>query len=236
MRITEITGRELISAPTLPPIKGRPSVAGTILLKIVNQIDPDVEDWHIPPSGVEGAVAVHMHTQTAYKVFWARSAYTQFIQMVAKNRSKHWPRISAYKPNFNGGPWSVVRMEALHGMDDAYLGSHYLPEISYLIMASAKKHIGMHKNTMGIADEHLKALPNISRKLLGFIPAGNRAQTVIDAAQQAPDAWKQAVDQLLNFAKQTGHTFLDLHSGNFMNRDNGTLVITDPFVQFGDSD
>jgi hypothetical protein len=127
-------------------------------------------------------------------------------------------------------------MEALHGMDDVYLGSHYLPEISYLIMASAKKHIGMHKNTMGIADEHLKALPNISRKLLGFIPAGNRAQTVIDAAQQAPDAWKQAVDQLLNFAKQTGHTFLDLHSGNFMNRDNGTLVITDPFVQFGDSD
>jgi len=236
MRITEITGRELISAPTLPPIKGRPSVAGTILLKIVNQIDPDVEDWHIPPSGVEGAVAIHMHTQTAYKVFWAHSVYTQFIQMVGKNRSKHWPRISAYKPNFNGGPWSVVRMEALHGMDDAYLGSHYLPEISYLIMASAKKAIKIHNNTVSVAKEHLAALPNISRKLLGFIPAGSRAQTVIDAAQQAPDAWKQAVDQLLDFAKQTGHTFLDLHSGNFMNRDNGTLVITDPFVQFEESD
>ncbi len=236
MRINEITGRELISAPTPPPMRGKSSEAGTILLKIVNQIDPDVQDWHVPPPGVEGAVAIHIHTQTAYKVFWARSVYTQFIQMVSKSRSKHWPRISAYKPNYHGGPWSVVRMEALHGMEDAYLGQHYLPEISYLIMASAKKHITVPKSTISIADAHLKALPNISRKLLGFIPAGKRAQTVLDAAQQAPDAWKQAVDQLLNFAQQTGHTFIDLHSGNFMHRDNGTLVITDPFVQFDKSD
>jgi len=233
MRITEITGRELISAPTLPPIKGRPSVAGTILLKIVNQIDPDVEDWHIPPSGVEGAVAVHMHTQTAYKVFWAHSAYTQFIQMVGKNSNNpHWPKISAYKPNFHGGPWSVVRIEALHGMDDFYLGRHYLPEISYLIMASAKKDIRIHTNTVSVAQEYLAALPNIGRKLLGFIPAGTRAQTVDDASKEASESWKQAVDQLLDFAKQTGHTFLDLHSANFMNRSDGTLVITDPFVQF----
>lgn len=233
MRIQEIIGRREIKAPASPPRSGTPSEAGVILLKIVNQIDPDVEDWHVPPSGVEGAVAIHLETNTAYKVFWAQSVYTQFIRIVGKNTTNpHWPRISAYKPNFHGGPWSVVRMEALHSLDDAYLGNHYLPEISYLIMAAAKKDIRIHKGTISIANEYLKALPNIGRKWLGFIPAGVRAQTIEDAAKKAATSWIQAVDQLLSFAQQTGHSFLDLHSGNFMTRDDGTLVITDPFVRF----
>jgi hypothetical protein len=230
MLMNEITGRRLMKAPAAAPMPGEPSEAATILLKIANQIDPDESHWRLPPAGIEGAVAIR--GKVAYKVFDARSAYTDFIRMVRQHQDNpHWPRITSYKPSFHGGPWSVVRMEALEPVEDRQLGRQYLAEICFLIWTANRRNVRMHTATVSTASTYVTELPLVWRRILGF-PVGVRQQTIEDAATSAPASWRQAVGQLLGFARTTGHSYLDLHSGNFMRRADGTLVITDPFVRF----
>jgi len=232
MLINEITGRELLRAPATPPKPGEPSDAGAMLLKIANTIDPDETNWDLPEPGVEAAVAVRRGGH-AYKVFWADSEYTGFIRMVlADQENPHWPRISSYKPRFHKSQWSVVRMEPLAAVSEKELTQHHLNDICYLVWRAQNTGTKMHPATVSAAQSQVTDLPLVWKKIFGFIPVGIRMQTIKDAAQRASPTWRKAVEHLLRHARSTGHTFLDLHSGNFMKRTDGTLVITDPFVRF----
>lgn len=50
-----------------------------------------------------------------------------------------------------------------------------------------------------------------------------------DYCDLLPDSLDDAVKQLGNFAESYANAELDLHMGNFMQRQNGELVISDPF-------
>lgn len=181
--------------------------------------------WEVLGTGFNAAVAQHPHKPYVLKLFLNDLGYLKFIQFIESNNgNKHLPIINKTVKKIPGTRLSYVRMERLNPISEHYLWKKYLSDITYLGLLALKNDLLIAFSTQGNIIDALNA-QNINTSILRKV----KFDDVWAAFKSRPsDSWMDISEKLVDFADSNGIDMLDIHSQNFMLR-NQTLIITDPF-------
>lgn len=181
--------------------------------------------WEVLGTGLNAAVAQHPHKPYVLKLFLNDPGYLKFIQFIEANKgNKHLPVINKTVKKIPGTRLSYVRMERLNPISEHYLWKKYRSDITYLGLLALKNDLLISFSTQNNIIDSLNA-QNINTSILRKV----KFDDVWTAFKIRPtNSWMDISEKLVDFADSNGIDMLDIHSQNFMLR-NQTLVITDPF-------
>jgi hypothetical protein len=181
--------------------------------------------WEVLGTGLNAAVAQHPDKPYVLKLFESDLGYLKFIQFIEANKgNKHLPVINKTVKKIPGTRLSFVRMERLTPITEQDLWKNYLSDMTYIGLLAVKNDLLIAFSTQRNIVDALNAR-NINTTVLRKV----KFDDVWTAFKDKPTAsWMDISEKLVDFADSNGIDFLDIHSQNFMLRNN-TLVITDPF-------
>lgn len=181
--------------------------------------------WEVLGTGINAAVAQHPNKPYVLKLFESDLGYLKFIQFIESNKgNKHLPVINKTVKKIPGTRLSFVRMERLTPIREEDLWTRYFSDMAYLGLLAVKNDLLIAYSTVNNLSRKLNA-KNINTNILRKV----KFDDVWTAFNSRPSAsWMDISEKLVDFADGNSIAMLDIHSQNFMLR-NQTLIITDPF-------
>jgi hypothetical protein len=175
--------------------------------------------WKVLGTGFEATVAEKPGKPYVLKVFPKSSKYTQFVKFCQHHSdSPYLPRFSRYVRPVPHTTFSYVRMEKLKPVREGTLMNSYAEYLCAVdqVFKSQDREPTYWNHAM-------------SRWELDELPEKHGYTDVAACAQQAPEAWRELIEELVSLMQSENMKQFDLHPENMMLR-GSTLVITDPFV------
>lgn len=181
------------------------------------------EDLDLPilGQGAFGAVVQSQHPDRVYKIFENDPAYEAYLEFIHNNPNIHFPKIFKIKKltsffrryNIQKNKFSVIVIEKLYKVPE--------PKLSFTAEELANPYTELDSILWrlphgGSNHGQLNLEEVMNRNWDGWKPG--EMKSVRDAALAIRDS---------NVGQHTDH-ILDLHSGNIMQRSDGTIVIIDP--------
>lgn len=170
--------------------------------------------WSPLGFGYEAGVAEHPDKRYVLKIFPRNSYYVHFVNMVKQQpNNPHFPRFSRYVRHVPGTEYAYVRMEKLDRMRE-----YDLVQFPSLLCLLGK--MWTDRNMTPPVWIHMNVSWDSQEQPDGMV---NCNQLHISEQERA------AIQALSDKVHELGWRHLDLHSANFMTRNN-QWVITDPFI------
>lgn len=146
--------------------------------------------------------------------------FVNWIAYCNKNRNNpHLPRFSGFETfEFQGRKYIQARMETLRELPD---------EIGHLVGGIQDAVKKINKNNIDKAFEVIADYAEVEAP--GFYTVEKTIE-LLGGPEQAKNLLK-TIKIVEKFARQNNYS-LDLHSGNYMQRPDGTIVVNDPYVLF----
>lgn len=179
---------------------------------------------HFVGGGKYGQVFTHPSWNYVIKIFENDPEYMGFVDWVIAHPNKHFPKFSKkplrmhkfHKRGVNDRPyWYVVKIEKLYPITDKPLMEFLVRELENCAEAAWKKHNN---------HEYIRNNPNYTQRF----PDGNmvKGATWKDVFEKFP--WTESLGLAYSsmWEAELGHP--DIHSGNIMQRKDGTIVLIDP--------
>lgn len=174
--------------------------------------------------GAFGDVFYHPSWNYVVKVFDTDTAYLNFIKFVEHNPNKHYPKILK----------SPKLMHQFHKRNLHRSDMHkffYLVKIEKLLPLSLENQDMVHELAVTIGGNYRNHFNN-RRKFISSM-----RELISRFPKQEMATLSVAIFKALEFLKaNVPETVADLHSGNFMQRPDGTIVVIDPVSCLNDSD
>lgn len=181
--------------------------------------------WNFIDRGNEAAIAMHPNKKYVLKIFLYNSKYKDFVKLVQKDPSNpHFPKFFGpmKKIPFSSYFYSI-KMEILKPFNIIDSLPYHVNELAYL--AEQCNESGLNLAFAPVINEFFKNTYGINF----FLPPGQfKVNPQARRYWKLPSMeWANAVN-LICKSTPVNVKYIDLHSKNFMLRDN-TLVIIDPF-------
>ena len=193
--------------------------------------------WEILGTGNDAVVAEHPDKKYVLKIFDNQSYFSEFLEFVKNHQNNpHLPKFSRFVRKVPGTDFDYVRMEKLDKIDRINLKLKFFCELAYLYGAGLRKNIQVLAGDLlydissniyftAIDSELFDTKEKISRDDITW----NHVQKVMEIEKcNIDNEWKSMVDDFISYSSSIRMQNFDLHSSNFMTRDN-TLVIIDPY-------
>lgn len=153
-------------------------------------------------SGMGSMVYQKPGSNEVLKLFTTSSSYTNFLNIIANNPNKHFPKIIGHEKLSQYKGWHIIKMETLQKLSKI----EYEDKYNWLIRA-------VYYYRRGSWNE------NLDQKAI---------KTYESNMNQYPSLTKAC--QILGENTKIKKWVLDISFSNVMQRNNGDVVITDPFV------
>jgi len=146
--------------------------------------------------------------------------FVNWINYCNKNSDNpHLPKFSGFESfEFQGRKYIQARMETLHELPD---------EISHLVGGIQDAVKKINKNNIDKAFEVIADYAEVEAPSFYTL---EKTIELLGGPEQAKNLLK-TIKIVKQFASQNNYS-LDLHSGNYMQRPDGTIVVNDPYVLF----
>lgn len=181
--------------------------------------------WQVLGSGLSGAVAQHPNKPYVLKLFKKDPGYLKFIQFIQENLgNEHLPKINRTIKTVPGTHLFYVRMERLQPISERELWNKFTIEMIYMSLLAIKNDLVIASST---EDKLRKELTkkHLNQHVLRRV---NFDDVYVGWYAKPSASWIDISKKLIDFSDNNNVHHLDIHSDNFMLRDQ-TLVITDPF-------